>query len=316
MSQTDRETNQQALAWLVRTNDPGFDAWDDFTLWLEQDPSHASAYHRRADAAQRVMPLVEQSFQSGPTLVKAGSSSNSGRPHLSARRAGLALGAFGALAMMGILINRASPITYSTDKGEVRTVMLGGEDRLLLNGDTKLTVGGLSGRSISLESGEVLLLLRDANARQVEVNAGELRIIDIGTVFSVVRGDGRTRVAVAEGEVVVDPSGAGLHLRQGMRLEARDGQRLLRSIRVDPASVGAWHRGQLAYTQEPLSSVLADLRRSTGIDFRAGPSLESRTFTGTLSIDAVKADPRSLGPLLAVPVSANGAAWDVGEPRS
>ncbi len=28
---------EEALGWLVRTNDPEFDRWDEFTAWLESD---------------------------------------------------------------------------------------------------------------------------------------------------------------------------------------------------------------------------------------------------------------------------------------
>ena len=38
------------MAELVRTNDPEFDDWDDFTTWLEQDPANADVYHALASS--------------------------------------------------------------------------------------------------------------------------------------------------------------------------------------------------------------------------------------------------------------------------
>ena len=39
------ETRETALEWLVRTNDPQFEEWDEFTMWLEEDAANAAAYH-------------------------------------------------------------------------------------------------------------------------------------------------------------------------------------------------------------------------------------------------------------------------------
>ena len=50
---------EAAIDWLVRTNDPDFAAWDEFTAWLEADPVNADAYHALADSEARMTPLVE-----------------------------------------------------------------------------------------------------------------------------------------------------------------------------------------------------------------------------------------------------------------
>ena len=48
-----------ALDWLVRTNDPDFDGWDEFTAWLEASSANADAYHRLAANEAEMLPLVE-----------------------------------------------------------------------------------------------------------------------------------------------------------------------------------------------------------------------------------------------------------------
>lgn len=315
MSETFSDRDDQALSWLVRTNDPEFDRWDEFTQWLEQDSANAGAYHRLADAERRVLPLVERSSRTAiPRAVEPGPRRMPDRAR--PRRWALALSGAGALAISGLLIQRAAPIAYETGAGERRTVALGGEDRIIMNGQTKVAVAGLDRRSISLEGGEILLLLRDSGAAPVRVQAGDLELVDVGTVFSVARSVRSTRVVVAEGEVVADPAGAKLRLPGGTRLDAQDGQTLLRAERADPASVGAWRFGQLVYTGEALANVVGDLSRSTGIEFRADRSIAAQTFTGTLSLDAVKRDPRSLEPLLGVSMNRSGSGWIVGGARS
>jgi transmembrane sensor len=315
MSESFSDRDGEALTWLVMTNDPEFDRWDEFTRWLEQDPGNAESYHRLVDAERRVLPLVEQLSRTAlPRSVVP--QRRRATDQMSPRRWALALSGAGALAVSGLLIQRAAPIAYETGAGERRTVALGGEDRIIMNGQTRVAVAGLDRRSISLEGGEVLLLLRDSGAAPVRVHAGDLELVDVGTVFSVARSARSTRVVVAEGEVVADPAGAKLRLPAGMRLDAQDGQTVLRAERADPDSVGAWRFGQLVYTGEALANVVGDLSRSTGIEFRADRSITAQTFTGTLSLDAVKRDPRSLEPLLGVSMNRSGSGWIVGGARS
>ena len=64
------ELREAALDWLVRTNDPEFDGWDEFTAWLEADPAHADAYRANADAylaeLERLDAYAEQVLASVP----------------------------------------------------------------------------------------------------------------------------------------------------------------------------------------------------------------------------------------------------------
>ena len=50
---------EAALDWFVRVNDPDFDAWDDFTGWLEKDPANADAFHAIAHNQAEMLPLVD-----------------------------------------------------------------------------------------------------------------------------------------------------------------------------------------------------------------------------------------------------------------
>ena len=58
--------------------------------------------------------------------------------------------------------------------------------------------------------------------------------------------------------------------------------------------------------------VVADLRRSTGIDFSARDAISTRRFTGTLSVAEVKRDPRSLEALLGVSMEQTSQGWRLG----
>lgn len=61
---------EEALGWLVRTNDPEFDRWDDFSAWLESDPANADAYHRLAASEAELRPMIETVSVPQPAIVE------------------------------------------------------------------------------------------------------------------------------------------------------------------------------------------------------------------------------------------------------
>ena len=296
------DRREAALDWLVRTNDPEFDRWDEFTAWLEESPANADAYHALAAGEADMLPLVE----AVPPAAQPAR-----RPLR--RRLALAAGvaAFAALAT-AVIAPRMMPTSYSTGPGEVRIVSLGGQDQLVMNGDTRLELAGWDRRSVRLEQGQVLLRLHDANGERIEVISGDLQLVDVGTVFEVSRDGRETRVLVSEGAVIADPDGARLKLASGQRLDTQDGAALLQALSADVSSVGSFERGQLTYVDEPLDNVIADVRRSTGIDISASAAISTRRFTGTLSVAEVKRDPRSLEPLLGISIERSGQGWKLG----
>ena len=296
------DRREAALDWLIRTNDPDFDAWDEFTAWLEADSSNADAYHALAQGEAEMRPFVEAMPISEPA-VRTGN-----RPRLSLVAGVAAL----AAAATAIVAPRMMAVEYSTGPGEVRVVSLGGEDQLVMNGGTKLELAGFDRRTVRLAEGQVLLRLNDPSKDKIELLAGDLKLVDVGTVFEVARDGQDTRVVVSEGAVIADPDGAGLKLMPGQRLDTTDGAAVLQAMPADASSVGSFERGQLSYVDEPLAHVVADLRRSTGIDISASGAISARRFTGTLSVAEVKRDPSSLSPLLGVSVERSGQGWKLG----
>lgn len=296
------DRREAALDWLVRTNDPDFDAWDEFTAWLEADPTNADAYHALVESEERMRPFVEAMPVVDVVVPERK------RPRL-ALAAGIAVLAAAATA---IVAPRMMAVEYSTGPGEVRIVSLGGQDKLVMNGSTRLELAGFDRRTVRLAQGQVLLRLNDPGQDKIELLSGDLKLVDVGTVFEVARDGQDTRVVVSEGAVVADPGGAGLKLMPGQRLDTTDGAAVLQAGPADISSVGSFERGQLSYVDEPLGNVVDDLRRSTGIDISASTAISARRFSGTLSVAEVKRDPNSLAPLLGVSVERSGQGWKLG----
>src|SRR5688500_1049119 len=103
----DSDRREAALGWLVRTNDPEFDRWDEFTAWLEESPANADAYHALATGEAEMLPLVEAIPQTDTP---------ESRPER--RRFAMAAGvAFLAAAGVAVVAPRMMPIHYSTAPG-------------------------------------------------------------------------------------------------------------------------------------------------------------------------------------------------------
>ena len=300
------DPREAALDWIVRTNDPLFDGWDEFTAWLEADPTHADTYHRLVQSEAELTPFVEAIPTQEQPAAPAVSAPN---------RRGFAIAAsVAALAALttAVVAPRLMPVDYSTAPGEIRTIAIGGQDQLVMNGGTQLELAGFDRRTIHLEQGQVLLRLRDPGQGKIELVSGDLHLVDVGTVFEVARDGHQTRVLVSEGAVVADPEGARLKLAAGQRLDTEDGATVLQAGAGDVQSVGSFESGQLAYLDEPIEHVVADLRRSTGIAFSTSTDVQTRRFSGTLSVSEIKRDPRSLGPLLGLSIEQSGQGWKLG----
>lgn len=297
---------QDAIAWLVRTDDPDFADWDAFTAWLEQDPRHSDAYHRVAESERMLTPLVADAE---PVQDNAPPSRRIDR-----RRWGAGAGmAVAAILGTVVAVQSFSADVYATAMGEQRTIALGDGDTILLNGGTRVAVTGWSRRDVRVEGGQALFRL--AGDEGLEVRSGDLDIVDMGTVFEVSRTGALNRVTVDEGAVVVDPAGASLRLEQGQQLTAADGAALLTAVPAVPGAAGAWTRGQLVYLDAPITLVAADIGRSTGLAISTSSAIGAQRFSGTLSIADVRRDPRTLGPLLGVPMRPVGTGWRLGEDR-
>ena len=161
-----------ALDWIVRTNDPEFDGWDEFTAWLESDPANADAYHSLAQSEadlQHYLQPVSQPAEHFPTRA----------PNRRGFAIAASVAAFAALAT-AVVAPRLMPIDYSTAPGEVRTIALGGQDELVMNGDTRLELAGFDRRKVRLERGQVLLRLRDKGQDKIELVSGDLQLVDVG----------------------------------------------------------------------------------------------------------------------------------------
>ena len=212
-----------------------------------------------------------------------------------------------AIASPWMLSSRYDVVTRP---GEQRVVTLDAGTQATLNGATHVIFDHKDPRFASLVAGEALFQVRHDAGRPFILGVGGRRIQDIGTLFDVVRDTAQVRIAVAEGEVLYDPSHEAIKLSAGEALTAPLSQGPASITSTSAGEVGGWREGRLAYVGEPLSRVAAELSRALGVRIRVAPSLAGRPFSGALIFDRSHPEElRRLAPALNVALGATPDGW-------
>ncbi len=305
----DRHVDDEALDWAIRMAEPDAD-WDAFMIWLEGDATRSNRYDRAVAMLDDAAAIAASAPTPTPTPIRAP------QPEIPTTRRGWAAGviaaAFAGAIGLGVWTQMPRPYAVTTAPGEQRTVALGDGSSIVLAGASTVRLDRRDPRIASVERGEMLFRVRHDAERPFAVQVGALHLVDLGTVFDVKTLGVRTRIAVAEGALMVDPDGAALRLDPGQAVLV-DGASLERRS-VATSDVGGWREGRLAYDDVPLDEVAADLSRQIGRRIAAGPGTATRRFRGTLDVGTVRERPELLGTLLGVTVRQDAEGWTL-EPR-
>lgn len=304
----DQPIRDVAVHWAMLTREPDFEDWESFTDWLEADPAHAQAYDEvqfaleEADAALERLPAPEYAPAPEPEYAAA----NDNPPAWLSRRGWLggAVAAALVLALTSVLWLLPGGTTYETAPGETRLIALGDGSTVELAGGSRIALEGE--RMARLEAGQALFTIRHDDANPFVLTAGEDRLVDAGTVFDVRLAGETLDLAVAEGAVIVNPSGQNLKVTAGGRAVRGAGGRYALAA-VDPSAVGEWSRGRISFENASLAEIAAELSRATGLRFASTDT--ATRLSGSIALDQVREDPRALEALLGVRVRSAGEDW-------
>lgn len=304
---------ERAIAWHVRLRDGDDEAWEAFAEWVAADPRHAEAYERIEALDDRIAPLLASLGEGQPA--------NDVEP-LPAPRRRFLLWTGGALAAsIAAALTLTSSFTspryeVATAAGERRQVQLDEGTDIALNGATKLVLDRDNPRMAALVEGQALFRVRHDDDRPFVLAVGEVRIVDLGTIFDVTREKGEIRVAVSEGKVEYRAADKIVALVAGQSLVAtNEGDVAVSDTPIE--TVGSWQNRRYLYSGAPLSRVAADLSRALGIPIRVDPALAGRSFSGNLQIEGSgEAELRRLAVALDVKLEQSGQGWVMGPSRS
>jgi transmembrane sensor len=193
--------------------------------------------------------------------------------------------------------NRTKEQTFATTVGGRELVTLSDGSQIELNTNTMVRVSlDDSARLITLDQGEAYFQVRHDARHLFVVVAGDHRVTDLGTQFSVRRDPDRLQVLLIEGRarfetVGNDPHTSSLEMSPGDKVVATPSNVTLtrQSVSVVKKSLG-WRNGVIVFSNTSLADAAAEFNRysSTKLVF-ADPKLANLTIEGTFQTNNIAA---------------------------
>lgn len=164
---------------------------------------------------------------------------------------------------------RVEPLAYRTAIGDLRNIALADGSAATLSSDSAVDVAlSLRERRIDLTRGEAYFDVAKDAARPFAVQAGDHRIVAVGTRFAVRRDGDDVRVVVTEGTVRLEfapvdgRSQPVTLLPAGSTALANRGGVLVRAgTAIDAERALDWRRGHLVFLDTPLAVAVAEFNR-------------------------------------------------------
>lgn len=194
----------------------------------------------------------------------------------------------------------APPRMFNTEIGESRSLALDDNSVVVLDARSKMTVRiDQNRRNIHLIHGKALFRVAHDSARPFQVNIGDVRVTDVGTVFQITENQATSdvEVLVTEGEVqVVSPAGQ-THLSAGMRARfplrgTSSARALAHTVNVETVPAAAINRalarrdGHLDLDGEQLREAVAEMNRHNRLQIRlSDAALGKEKLFGSFRID-------------------------------
>ena len=309
-----------------------------FARWLDEDPRHRWAFQELSEVWAQlrtlsdVRPMMDRAQVRRLPTARPAPPAAASTPRAPRREWSTIVAS--AFAIVGLTIHlglNAPAERFSTGTAEVRDVLLPDGSTVELNARTTLTVEMDKGlRQVRLESGDAVFhVAKDGRPFVVATERGE--VAALGTSFAVQQDEAGMEVSVLEGRVAVTLASAELPLTvydgkvdftpRAARAVLDPGERVGVSTWLhDRESVTedqlrrdlAWRHGWVEYEDEPLQSVIGDMRRYSPVSIHlADRRLRDIRVTGRFEIGDVSGLLDHLGMENDVRVDRGGPRWVV-----
>jgi len=190
--------------------------------------------------------------------------------------------------------------SYATAIGAQKTFALADGSIVALNTNSRIEVDlRKDGRDIHLLRGEAYFDVVHDKTRPFTVFANRYVVRDIGTAFAVHLLDkGLVNVRVTKGSVEIGASRKGSDATKSLGIlgagqDVLFGRKILHAETVSDAELSrklAWRQGQLIYSGQALSDVVADISRYSDIEIElADPALKDLPVGGAFSVNQTDA---------------------------
>lgn len=270
----------EAVAWHTHIHESDLSTTPEFEAWL-RDPENAQAWGQTVAVwdflgSQAKQPEAVAIRTVALTAVKRAMAQR--RLPWNWRRPALAAAAAVLFMIAGLQGYNwfQRPADFTTGVGERRIVRLEDGSRISLDSDSEVTVRySRHARELNLLRGQARFDVAHDVERPFSVIARDRKVVATGTAFNIDLTQPRVAVTLIEGHVVVldargdlEPNALRQQARQARQVELRAGQELIAATDQVPVvraaniqEVTAWVSGQLIFSNETLSEVVARVNR-------------------------------------------------------
>ncbi len=289
---------EEATAWFVRVHSDTADEIDrrDLQNWLDQDPSHRTAY-AEAEALWNELGGVpdtragstpkQHSVRTLQTEAVAMSPKRHWARRTGALAACLALGAcVGVWALGGYERFQAD---HFTAVGESKLVEVEDGSTIRLNTESAISLDFTGQvRQVELLRGEAYFDVAPDQERPFVVLAGGSVTRVVGTEFNLREGAQGVRLAVLEGTVEFASEGDLKSTKNGLTLQAGQTASFEKTAGVvsgsaDAGAIASWRSGKLVFADRTLKTVVEELDRyRPGAIVFLDSGLADQRFTGVI----------------------------------
>lgn len=291
---------EQAIEWHMRQQEDQLSPSDQaqFEDWLNQNAEHRQAFERIQTLWQKfddVEPdVIKPILANTPDFLNTHKSRKK-----SLKKAATAL----SILVVGFMVfQQQKPeqlwvANYQTNIGEQRTVQLPDNSTLILNTQTVVELDFTNKqRHIELKQGELFIQVAKDQNRPLIVSTKNATARALGTQFMVhisadkSQSQAQTKVAVTESQVEACTSRQWYQLKPSscVVLSAGDAtnisqQTIEHKQQADVAQITGWVTGKLAFDNQPLSTVIAELQRYSQFELQVSettPALNNMRVSG------------------------------------
>ena len=177
---------------------------------------------------------------------------------------------------------------YATSTAEIRAISLADGSKVQLAPESAFSVSlTAQSRTVRMSHGRAFFEVAKDAARPFIVQAGDISVTVLGTVFDLRVSDDTIAVAVQHGRVGVRPSQkqAEEYLAPGDQITIRRSTGGIEAEIVPETTVGSWKEGQLSVFNTSVAEVVSEIRRyHGGWIIVADDSLAAERVTGLYNL--------------------------------
>ena len=268
---------------------------------LEADPRYATLLRIRGNFEQVERPA----FDGGPMLQTILGAEKAAPPKVVPlyRRYRLQAGAAAIVVLLGLGFFLYQPETMVAANGETFAFVLPDQSEVRLNSGSQAVYRDFNwdaNREVELE-GEAYFKVAKGKAFTVATPLGSVTVL--GTQFNVKARGNRFDVSCYEGRVLVKYNGQETVLTAGQSVTVQDSQTA--GITPEEAAAPQWTEGELAFSNEQLPGVIAEIERRYDVTIEADFD-SAQPFSGAMPGNDLDATLKALSLAYHLKVSKNG----------